>query len=146
MSSQLPSFLAASEALERAIGPIDLVFAHNDLLAANFIDDGKRLWLVDWDYAGWNTPLFDLGGLSSNNGFDEDDDVAMLTAYFEAPVDHAIRYRFRAMLCASLLREAMWSMVSESRSTIDFDYVAYTDENLRRFDAAWKIFEKMGHE
>ena len=43
------------------------VFGHNDLLAANFIDDGKRLWLIDWDYAGFNSPLFDLGGLASNN-------------------------------------------------------------------------------
>jgi hypothetical protein len=47
------------------------------------------------------------------------------------------------MLCASLLREAMWSMVSEQRSTIDFDYVAYTDENLRRFYAAWTAFQRM---
>jgi thiamine kinase-like enzyme len=143
MTAQLPRFLAAADALERIVGPIDLVFAHNDLLAANFIDDGKRLWLVDWDYAGWNTPLFDLGGLSSNNGFDEGDDESMLSAYFEAPVAGELRRKFRAMLCASLLREAMWSMVSEHHSTIDFDYVAYTDENLRRFDAAWTAFQEM---
>ena len=53
--------------LERAVGPVELVFGHNDLLAANFIDDGKRLWLVDWEYAGFNSPLFDLGGLASNS-------------------------------------------------------------------------------
>ena len=82
MTARLPLFLAAAEALERAVGPIDLVFAHNDLLAANFIDDGQRLWLVDWDYAGWNTPLFDLGGLASNNGFDAGDNDAMLSSLF----------------------------------------------------------------
>ena len=38
-------------------------------LAANFIDDGQRLWLVDWEYAGFNSPLFDLGGLASNSEF-----------------------------------------------------------------------------
>ncbi|MBI1868232.1 MAG: phosphotransferase [Methylocystis sp.] len=143
MAPELPCFLVAAETLERAVGPIDLVFAHNDLLAANFIDDGDRLWLIDWDYAGWNTPLFDLGGLSSNNGFDASDDEAMLEAYFEAPVTDALRYRFHAMLCASLLREAMWSMVQENRSAIDFDYVAYTTENLRRFEAAWAQFSQM---
>lgn len=143
MSAQTARFRAASATLEHAVGAIDLVFAHNDLLAANFIDDGTRLWLVDWDYAGWNTPLFDLGGLSSNNGFDNEDNEAMLSAYFEAPISDALRRRFRAMLCASLLREAMWSMVSESRSTIDFDYVAYSDENLRRFDAAFAAFEEV---
>jgi thiamine kinase-like enzyme len=143
MSFETLRFLAASQRLERAVGPIDLVFGHNDLLAANFIDDGKRLWLVDWDYAGWNTPLFDLGGLSSNNGFETADNEAMLEDYFEAPVADALRFRFLAMLCASLLRESLWSMVQESRSTIDFDYVAYTNENLRRFEAAWAAFEEM---
>ena len=53
--------------LEAAVGPVDIVFGHNDLLAANIIDDGKRLWLVDWEYAGFNSPLFDLGGLASNS-------------------------------------------------------------------------------
>jgi thiamine kinase-like enzyme len=47
------------------------------------------------------------------------------------------------MLTASLLREAMWSMVSELYSTIEMDFVAYTKVNLRRFDAAWSTFEAM---
>ncbi|MBI1980159.1 MAG: phosphotransferase [Methylocystis sp.] len=143
ISAQLPRLLAASESLEKATGAIDLVFGHNDLLAANFIDDGRRLWLVDWDYAGWNTPLFDLGGLSSNNGFNAADDDAMLEEYFEAPMTDALRRRFKAMVCASLLREALWSFVSESRSAIDFDYVAYSDENLTRFASAWAAFRQM---
>jgi len=143
MAPQLPRLLSAAESLERAVGPIDLVFAHNDLLAANFIDDGERLWLVDWDYAGWNTPLFDLGGLSSNNGFEAADNEAMLADYFEAAVTDDLRRRFQAMLTASLLREAMWSMVQESRSTIDFDYVAYTARNLARFEAAWAAFQEL---
>ena len=42
------------------------------------------------------------------------------------------------MKCASALREAMWSMVSEIHSEIDFDYVAYTAENLERFERAWE--------
>ncbi len=143
MSVKLPRLLAASANLEKATGAIDLVFGHNDLLAANFIDDGRRLWLVDWDYAGWNTPLFDLGGLSSNNGFDAADDDAMLEEYFQAPVTDALRRRFKAMLCASLLREALWSLVSESRSTIDFDYVSYSNQNISRFDDAWAAFQQM---
>jgi thiamine kinase-like enzyme len=142
MTPDLPRLVQIAQALEAAVGPIDLVFGHNDLLAANFINDGARLWLVDWDYAGWNTPLFDLGGLSSNNGLNEQDNEAMLAAYYEAPITDALRRRFRAMLCASLLRESMWSMVSEQRSTIDFDYVAYTNENLRRFHAAWAAFQE----
>jgi len=127
--------------LEAAVGPIDLVFGHNDLLAANFIDDGSRIWLIDWDYAGFNSPLFDLGGLASNNGFDEAQEIALLEAYFGQPVDDGLRHRFEAMKCASLLRETMWSMVSEIHSTIDFDYAAYTAENQERFNRAFDRYK-----
>jgi thiamine kinase-like enzyme len=113
-------------ALEIAAGPFDMVFGHNDLLAANILDDGKRLWLIDFDYAGFNSPLFDLGGLASNNGLSIDQQDWMLESYFEKPVTDALRRRYEAMKCASLLRETMWSMVSELTSTLDFDYVAYT--------------------
>src|SRR5262249_9149588 len=64
---ELASLLAVATELRAAIGPIDIVLGHNDLLAANFIDDGRRLWLIDWDYAGFNSPLFDLANLCSNN-------------------------------------------------------------------------------
>ncbi len=139
----LPDLLERADRLEAAVGPIDLVFGHNDLLAANLIDDGARLWLVDWDYAGWNSPLFDLGGLASNNELPPADHAWLLEAYYERPLDDALRRRAAAMLTASLLREAMWSMVSEVHSTLDFDFVAYTTENLARFERAWAEFEAM---
>jgi len=136
----LPRLSTAGERLAEAVGPIDLVFAHNDLLASNFIDDGAQLWLIDWDYAGFNTPLFDLAGLSSNNLFAADDDAAMLAAYFGRAPDAALRLRLRAMICASLLRETLWSMVSELHSTVDFDYAAYTRVNLEKFEHAYADF------
>lgn len=140
--SKLPELLAAAAALERAVGPIDVVFGHNDLLPANFIDDGERIWLVDWDYAGFNSPLFDLGGLASNNGLTPEQEDWMLETYFEWPVDDALRRRYGAMKCASLLRETTWSMVSEIHSELDFDYVAYTAENLARFKRAYDDFTR----
>jgi thiamine kinase-like enzyme len=139
----LPGLLARAERLERAVGPIELVFGHNDLLPANFLDDGTRLWLVDWDYGGWNSPLFDLGGLASNSELPPADRDWLLEAYFDRPLDDGLRRRAQAMLAASLLREAMWSMVSELHSTLAFDYVAYTAENLARFEQAWDEFEGM---
>lgn len=126
--------------LEKAVGPIDLVFGHNDLLAANFIDNGDRIWLIDWDYAGFNSPLFDLGGLASNNGFDAAQEDWLLETYFERPVDDRLRRRFEAMKCASLLRETMWSMVSELHSKIVFDYAAYTAENLGKFNVSFNRY------
>lgn len=136
----LPSLVARAGLLERAAGPFDVLFGHNDLLAANFLDDGKRLWLIDWDYAGFNTPLFDLGGLASNNEFSEDMERGMLEAYFGAPASGDLWRRYQAMKCASLLRETMWSMVSEIHSTIDFDYSTYTSDNLARFERAFQNF------
>ena len=141
MAPELPRLLEAAERLEGAVGEIELVFGHNDLLAGNFLDDGDRIWLIDWDYAGWGSPLFDLGGLASNNELSSDQEDWLLAEYFERPADDALRRAYRAMKCASLLRESMWSMVSEQRSSLDFDYVAYTAENLARFERAWREFE-----
>jgi thiamine kinase-like enzyme len=141
--AMLPDLLARAERLEAAIGPIEVVFGHNDLLAANFIDDGKRLWLVDWEYGGFNSPLFDLGGLASNSEFTASQAERALALYFGRPVDDALRRRAAAMTAASLLRETMWSMVSEIHSTVDFDYTAYTAENLRRFEAAYAAYLAM---
>jgi len=143
LARDVPGLLTRAEILERAVGPIDFVFGHNDLLAANLIDDGRRLWLVDWDYAGWNSPLFDLGGLASNSELPPAERDWLLEAYFERPLDDELRRRAHAMLTASLLREAMWSMVSEIHSHLEFDFVAYTAENLARFERAWSEFEPM---
>lgn len=137
MIPRLAEILRQAGVLERLVGPIELVFGHNDLVAANIIDDGARLWLIDWDYAGFNSPLFDLGGLASNNGFSSAQEETLLEAYFQTTVNDELRGRYRAMKCASLLREAMWSMVAELISEIDFDFIAYTEENLARFDAAF---------
>lgn len=139
-ADMLPELLDRAAKLEQAAGPFDIVFGHNDLLASNFLDDGHRLWLIDWDYAGFNTPLFDLGGLSSNNGLSPSQETAILEAYFDAPADEGLWRRYQAMKCGSLLRETLWSMVSEIHSTIEFDYTAYTTENLGRFERAYALF------
>ncbi|MGH6901613.1 MAG: phosphotransferase, partial [Geminicoccaceae bacterium] len=141
LAAGLPRYLAAAERLEAAVGPVEVAFGHNDLLAANLIDDGKRLWLVDWEYAGFNSPLFDLGGLASNNELAPELEERLLELYFDAPVTDELRRRYGAMKCASLLREAMWSMVSELHLTVDFDYVAYTADNLDRFERACRALQ-----
>jgi thiamine kinase-like enzyme len=140
---RLTSLMTRADRLQDAVGPIDVVFGHNDLLPANLLDDGARLWLIDWDYAGFNSPLFDLGGLASNNGLSEGQERWLLETYFDNPLTDALWHRYQAMKCASLLRETMWSMVSEIHSTLDFDFAAYTRENLARFDAAYSAFKTL---
>ncbi len=141
MSKLLPRFLKINAELEQMVGPIDLVFGHNDLLAANFIDDGERIWLVDWDYAGYNTPLFDLANLASNNGFDADQEDRLLQAYYRKDVTDGQRRSLACMKCISLLRETLWSIVQEIHSSLDFDFEEYTQKNLSRFEEAHAALE-----
>lgn len=135
----LPTMLEQVAMLEAATGQVDLVIGHNDLLAANILDDGKRLWLIDWEYGGYNSPLFDLAGLASNNGLSEVQERAMLQQYFNTAPDRHWR-SYQAMKCASLMRETLWSMTSEIHSELDFDYAAYTSENMGRLNNALSDF------
>lgn len=137
---ELPKLLENSAKLEKAVGPVDIIFGHNDLLASNFIDDGQKIWLIDWDYAGFNSPLFDLGGLASNNDLSQDQEIWLLENYFQTPVTDTLWHQYSAMKCAALLREALWSMVSEIHSTIDFDYPTYTNTNLAKYRDAYDDF------
>lgn len=140
--AKVSEYLEIAKGLEADIGPIELVFGHNDLMAANILDDGQRLWLIDWDYAGFNSPLFDLGGLASNNGLSAAQEQDMLALYYGTPPDAALLHRYHAMKCASLMREVMWSMVSEEISDLDVDYAGYTAENLGRFARAIEDYRK----
>lgn len=138
----LGGLLAEAALLERAVGPTDIVFGHNDLLAANFLHDGARLWLIDWDYAGFGSPLFDLGGLASNNALTPAQEARMLARYFGREADESLWHRYRAMKAAAALRETLWSMVSEIHSALDFDYAAYTAANLATYRAAFAALKE----
>ncbi|TXL72473.1 phosphotransferase family protein [Vineibacter terrae] len=137
MAAALPGYLALADELEKVQLPLPIIFGHNDLLPANFLDDGARLWLIDFEYAGFSTAMFDLAGVASNAGMSEADSEALLATYFGEDPGPDIRRSHSAMQCASLLREAMWSMVSELHlDAPGVDYVAYTEENLARLEIA----------
>jgi thiamine kinase-like enzyme len=132
-------YLALADRLEAVQVPLPTVFGHHDLLPGNFIDDGRRLWLIDWEYAGFGTPMFDLANLSSNGGFAPEQDRALLEAYFGGGVSPDLRSAFEAMKAASLLREALWALVSEVHlKTPGVDYQAHAREYLGRLERALK--------
>lgn len=136
-TADLPTLLSLNAELEAAQIPLPLIFGHHDLLPANFLDDGNRLWLIDYEYAGFGTALFDLAGAASNAGMTQDETDRLLQAYFGGPPSAALRRAFDAMQCASLLREAMWAMVSDLHlAAPGADYAAYARENLDRLAAA----------
>ena len=135
--SLIPSLLKKAEKLEKISSPREIVFGHNDLLAANFLDDGSKIWVVDWEYGGFNDPLFDIGGLSSNNDLDENLENEVLEMYFKEKPSKDLIIKYNAMKTASLLRETMWSMVSEITSKIEFNYAEYTSDNLKKFEESF---------
>jgi thiamine kinase-like enzyme len=112
------------------------VSCHNDLLTANFVRDGARVCIVDWEYAGMNDRYFDLGNLSVNNGFDAEHDRALLELYFEEPVTEARFASLQLFRIVSDFREAMWGAVQLRRSELDFDYAAYANEHFTRLERA----------
>jgi len=143
LAGELPRYLAAAAELESAQQALPIVFGHNDLLPANILDDGSRLWLIDFEYAGFNTAMFDLAGTASNAGMSAEEADAFLEAYFGSAPSPELRRAHAAMQAASLLREAMWSMVSELHlEAPGSDYVAYTGENLKKFEAALERFRQ----
>ena len=137
MADRLPAWLELSDNLEAVQCPLPIVFGHNDLLPANFLDDGHKLWLIDFEYAGFSTAMFDIAGAASNAEMTKDQAAVLLEAALGSAPDPAIIRSFHAMQCASLLRESLWSLVSELHlDAPGVDYQAYTAENLARLDAA----------
>ena len=132
---------AIGDALEALQIPLPLIFGHHDLLPANVIDDGHRLWLIDWEYAGFGTPMFDLANLADNGRLDADDEARLLALYFGGAPDVATLRAFAAMKVASALREALWAEVS--RIHLDApgaDYAEYAKTCFARFEAVNAAF------
>lgn len=142
VEADLRSLLEQAGQLEAAVGPIELTFCHNDWLAANILADERRLWLIDWDYAGFNSPLSDLGSLASNNLLDPTQERWLLENYFEQPLQSTRHRQYLAMKAASLLKESLWSMNSEVGSSVDFDFRGYSATCLERYAQAWADFQQ----
>ena len=132
----LPRWMKVVDELEAVQVPLPIVFGHHDLLPTNFMDDGKRLWLIDWEYGAFGTAMFDLANIAANNSFDEAGERQILDIYFDRAPDGATLRAFHAMKAASALREAVWGMISELfLAAPGVDYVAYAEEYLGRFDS-----------
>jgi thiamine kinase-like enzyme len=123
----------ASRRIERAFleAPTELHPCHNDLLNANFIDDGQRIRIVDWEYAGMGDPFFDLGNFSVNHELSPDEDAWLIEAY-DGEVRAPRLARLTLMRVVSDFREAMWGVLQQAISTLDVDFVAYANEHFER--------------
>ena len=106
---------------------------HNDLLNANFIDDGERIRIVDWEYAGMGDRFFDLANFSVNHELGDEENGELLASYF-GEVDEEARTALILMRFMSDFREAMWGVVQQGISTLEFDFAAYAAEHFARLE------------
>jgi thiamine kinase-like enzyme len=122
--------------------PLEPRPCHNDLLNANFIDDGQRIRIVDWEYAGMGDPYFDLGNFSINHELPPEADEILLGAYAGA-VSRAGMARVGLMRIVSDFREAMWGVLQQGISELDVDFVEYAAEHFDRLlaNASGPAFE-----
>ena len=128
-------FARAREVAERiraARGPQPLVPCHNDLLNANFLDDGA-IRIVDWEYAGMGDRFFDLANFSVNHEFGVEDDRRLVAAYFGTERDSDLA-SVRLMRFMSDFREAMWGVLQSGISELDFDFNAYAAKHFDRME------------
>jgi thiamine kinase-like enzyme len=135
---------AIGRRIERALlaDPIELRPCHNDLLNANFIDDGARIRIIDWEYAGMGDPFFDLGNFSINHELTEAHDRILLEAY-DGEMRPSRLARLTLMRVVSDFREAMWGVLQQGISTLDVDFVGYASSRFERLlaNAAEPRFE-----
>lgn len=133
----LPACRGLAAELEAVQVPLRIVFGHHDLLPANILDDGARLWLIDFEYAGFGTALFDLAGAATNADMDGRAAAELIAAYLGATPEPPLARAFDAMQVASLLRETLWALVSDLHlAAPGVDYRAYAQVNAARLEAA----------
>jgi thiamine kinase-like enzyme len=117
--------------IERIRATQDLCLCHNDLLNANFIDDGERIRIVDWEYAGLGDPFFDLANFAINHELGEEGRRVLLEKY-SGEVRATEERALELMRFMSDFREAMWGFLQNTVSALDFDFATYAAEHFER--------------
>jgi thiamine kinase-like enzyme len=133
-----PAFAAARAALATRLPAT--VPCNNDLLAANFIDDGERLWLIDYEYAGNNDPCFELGNIAGESGLPPDALADLVTRYYGTPLRHKIA-RARLLDLVARYGWTLWGAIQHATSPLAFDFWAWA---MERYEAAAQGFTSSG--
>ena len=122
-----------ADRIEEALGDRPEVPCHNDLLNANFIRGPEGIRIVDWEYAGMGDRFFDLANFSVNHDLDEREVQVLIDAYFREARD-ADAAHLRLMRFMSDFREAMWGVVQQGISELDFDFADYARQHFERLE------------
>jgi thiamine kinase-like enzyme len=121
-------------ALAATAGPT--VPCNNDLLAGNFIDDGDRIWLIDYEYSGNNDPCFELGNTATECEFTADQTETYTAAYFGRSSRRLVA-RVRLQALCSEYGWSLWGFIQAAASPMEFDFHGW---GMHRFDKAARTF------
>lgn len=138
LGAQLPEgyhdVVAEAGAVREALAahPLPLAPCHCDPLCENFIDTGTRMWIVDWEYSGMNDPMWDLGDVSVEGGFDAAQDEALLAAYFGGPASAADRGRMVLYKAMCDLLWTLWGLIQHANGNPVDDFWAYAVNRFER--------------
>ena len=130
---ELPKVALIEAAL--AVHPLPTVPCHNDLLAENYLDDGRRLWIVDYEYSGNNDPTFELGNTAQELGFDAARQEELCAAYF-GEATPALLARMRLQMIMSDVGWTLWAAIQAAISTIEYDFFGWAEERWARAQTA----------
>ncbi len=119
--------------VERAVGvnALPWVPCHNDLLAENYIDDGRQLWIIDFEYSGNNDPCFELGDTAQECEFDEEKRAALCAAYFGRE-DAVQLARMELFAYVADMGWTLWAAIQAKISEIDYDFWGWAEERWAR--------------
>ena len=112
------------------------VSCHNDLLAENYLDDGRKLWIVDYEYSGNNDPTFELGNTAQELGFDAARQEELCAAYF-GEATPALLARMRLQMIMSDVGWTLWAAIQAAISSIDYDFWGWAEERWGRASTAF---------
>jgi thiamine kinase-like enzyme len=126
--------LTAAESVRAALAahPLPVVACHCDPLCENFLDTGKRMWIVDWEYSGMNDPMWDLGDLSVEGGFGKDEEEEMIQAYFGGAPSPSERGRIIIYKAMCDLLWTLWGLIQLANDNPADDFRAYADHRFAR--------------
>jgi thiamine kinase-like enzyme len=129
----------AWDAVRRALAasPRPSVPCNNDLLAANFLDQGGRVRLIDYEYSGNNEAAFELGNTATECGFSDEQVAAYVEAYYDAPT-RADLARVRLQMMVSAYGWALWGCIQAATSPLDFDFWGWGSERFEKAAAGFR--------
>ena len=133
--AELPKVALIEAAL--AANPLPTVPCHNDLLAENYLDDGSKLWIVDYEYSGNNDPTFELGNTAQELGFDAGRQEELCAAYF-GEATPALLARMRLQMIMSDVGWTLWAAIQAAISSIDYDFWGWAEERWARASTAFR--------